>query len=240
MNDVPLTVRRVTWALVGALLLGAAGNAAVAAGVVSLAALPGVGPLLYGTRDAPAAAALRPAPVVAPSHAAGPPVPSGAAPAAPVGHAYEVGSAAFRPTRLVLPGGRSARVSAVGLRRDGSLVIPDNPQTVGWWTGGSRARDPFGSIVVAGHVDSARRGIGVLAALPRIRAGQIVTLTAGRRTAKYVVVSGGLVPQAQLSRASGLFRRDGSPQLVLITCGGPFDPVRHRYADNYIVVARPA
>ena len=39
---------------------------------------------------------------------------------------------------------------------------------------------------------------------------------------------------------SGLFRTDGDAQLVLITCGGPFDPVRHRYADNYVVVARPA
>jgi hypothetical protein len=76
--------------------------------------------------------------------------------------------------------------------------------------------------------------------LPRLRAGQEVALSAGRRTVRYVVVSGGLVPQAQLSRTSGLFRGDGDPQLVLITCGGAFDPVRHHYADNYVVVARPS
>ena len=34
-------------------------------------------------------------------------------------------------------------------------------------------------------------------------------------------------------------RTDGPAQLVLVTCGGAFDPVRHRYADNYVVVAAP-
>jgi hypothetical protein len=232
VNEIPATVRRVTWMLVTVLLLASAGSAAVAAGIIDVAALPGLGPYLAGSKDAPRAAALRPAPVVAPSRSAGPAVPSGAAAAAPVLPAYEVGTSSFRPARLVLPGGHSAVVSAVGLHRDGSLVVPDNPRVVGWWTGGSRAGDPFGSIVVAGHVDSAT--------LPRLRAGQVVALTAGRRTARYVVVGGGLVRQSQLSRTSGLFRTNGSVQLVLITCGGPFDPVTHHYADNYVVVARPA
>ena len=58
----------------------------------------------------------------------------------------------------------------VGLRADGSLVIPDDPQVVGWWTGGSMAGEPFGSVVLAGHVDSAARGVGVLAGLAGLRA----------------------------------------------------------------------
>ena len=241
MNDIPPTVRRVTWALAMVLFLASVGSGAVAVGVVDFATLPGLSSLLSGAQRAPARdTVLRPAPVVAPSQDAGPAAPPGVAQAAPVGPAYAVRSAAFRPSRLVLPNGRSAPVSAVGLRRDGSLVIPDDPRVVGWWAGGSRPGDAFGSVVVAGHVDSARRGIGVLATLPRLRAGQVVALTAGRRTARYVVVSAGLVPQAQLSRASGLFRGDGDAQLVLITCGGPFDPVTHHYADNYVVVARPA
>jgi hypothetical protein len=240
MSDVPPTVRRVTWALALVLLLASAGSGAVAVGAVELPTLPGLASIISGARHTPArAAVLRPAPVVAPRNA-GPAAPAGTAQAAPVGRAYDVRSRAFRPTRLVLPAGRSAPVSAVGLRRDGSLVIPDDPQVVGWWAGGSRPGDAFGSVVVAGHVDSASRGIGVLATLPRLRAGEVVTLTAGRRTVRYVVVSGGLVPQTQLSRSSGLFRGDGEPQLVLITCGGPFDPVRHHYADNYVVVARPS
>ena len=101
------------------------------------------------------------------------------------------------------------------------------------------AGEPFGSVVVAGHVDSASRGMGVLAALPSLRAGQVVELRAGARAQRYRIVSARLVPQAQLSRTGGVFRTDGAPQLVLITCGGAFDPVRHRYADNYVVVASP-
>jgi len=240
MNDIPPTVRRVTWALATVLLFASVAAAAVAAGILAVPS-PSLR-LLLPTAGNARAAVLRPAPVVAPSRNPGRtvPVPPADAEAAPVGHAYNVGSAAFRPTRLVLPGGRSAPVSAVGLHDDGSLVIPDDPQVVGWWTGGSGADDAFGSVVVAGHVDSASRGLGVLAALPGIRAGQVVALTADGRTARYAVVRAGLVPQAQLSRTSGLFRRDGDPQLVLITCGGAFDAVHHRYADNYVVVARPS
>jgi hypothetical protein len=32
----------------------------------------------------------------------------------------------------------------------------------------------------------------------------------------------------------------GVPRLVLITCGGPFDQVRHGYRDNLVVYAVPA
>ena len=140
----------------------------------------------------------------------------------------------------MLPGGRSAPVSAVGLHHDGSLVIPDNPRVVGWWTGGSRAGDPFGSIVVAGHVDSASRGVGVLAALPGLRAGQVLDVDQRPAHGAYVVPAEAWCPSRSCPATSGLFRTNGSAQLVLITCGGPFDPVTHHYADNYVVVARPA
>jgi hypothetical protein len=182
---------------------------------------------------------VRPARIVAPSVGAGRKASGDHAPSAAVGPAYDAAPAPFRPTRLVLPGGHSASVSAVGLHSDGSLVIPRDPRVVGWWTGGSMAGETFGSVVVAGHVDSASRGIGVLAALPGLRPDQVVKLTGGGRTARYRVLSAGLVPQAQLSKDGGLFRTDGAARLVLITCGGSFDPVRHRYADNYVVVAQP-
>jgi hypothetical protein len=243
VNEVPPNVRRVTWALAAIFFLASAGAAAIAAGFLGVPS-PALRLLVPSAAAASVrGAVLRPAPIVAPARKPGPatPVSAGAVQAAAVSRAYDLASSAFRPTRLVLPGGRSAPVSAVGLHDDDdSLVIPEDPQVVGWWTGGSRPGDPFGSVVVAGHVDSASRGIGVLASLAGIRAGQVVALTADGRTVRYTVVSAGLVPQAQLSRTNGLFRRDGEAQLVLITCGGAFDPVRHRYADNFVVVARPA
>jgi hypothetical protein len=233
-----------TGALVALLVAGAA----VSAGMAALAGGPGsttgFGPALGGKSSAPVGRTVAAAPVVAPSAVPRTPValgaPVGPVPAATVGSAYDVGGGGFRPTRLVLPGGRSAPVAAVGLHDDGSLVIPGDPRTVGWWSGGAQAGDRFGSVVVAGHIDTESRGMGVLAVLPTLRARQVVELAAGRRSIRYTVVSARLVPQAQLSRLGSLFRTTGDPQLVLVTCGGTFDPVRHRYADNYVVVARPA
>ena len=182
---------------------------------------------------------VQPARVVAPSIGAGHQASAEDAPSAAVGPAYAARPEPFRPLGACCPTGTGIRL-AVGLHSDGSLVIPGDPRVVGWWTGGSMAGETSGSVVVAGHVDSASRGIGVLAALPALRPDQVVKLTKGRRTARYRIVSARLVPQAQLSKAGGLFRTDGDARLVLITCGGSFDPVRHRYADNYVVVARPS
>ena len=58
----------------------------------------------------------------------------------------------FVPERLVLWNGRTAPVLQSGVRADGSLVIPDDPGTVGWWTGGSQAGEAYGHVVVAGHL----------------------------------------------------------------------------------------
>jgi len=183
--------------------------------------------------------ALRPAPVIAPSLVPGLPLgPATPAPAASVGRELP-GPAAFQPTTVVLPDGTSAPVVPVGLHPDRALVVPDDVRTVGWWTGGSRAGEPFGSVVVAGHVDSAARGIGVFAQLKRLEPGQVVQLEGAARRARYRIVSATLVPQARLAEDVGIFRVDGPPQLVLLTCGGAFDPARHRYQDNLVVIATP-
>jgi hypothetical protein len=235
--------RRGRWTVI-TLLLVAAGVTARAAVLAAdpPAAIGGAVGAALGKGSGAAAAGgkvVAAAPVVAPSGPAGVRSdPVAPAPAAPVGSAYDIGSA-FTPTRLALPGGRSARITPVGLHRNGALVIPDDPRVVGWWMGSSKPGEPFGTVVVAGHVDSATRGIGVLAVLPTLRPGQVVELTAGRRSVRYTILSGGLVPQARLS-ASGVFRSTGTARLVLVTCGGAFDPVRHHYADNYVVVAEPS
>ena len=100
----------------------------------------------------------------------------------------------------------------VGLHPDGALVIPDDVRTVGWWTGGSKAGEAFGSVVVAGHVDSAARGIGVFAAAQAARArpgGR-----AGRRRGK--VRATGSSARARpagrdLAQDAGIFSVDGDP-----------------------------
>jgi sortase (surface protein transpeptidase) len=101
------------------------------------------------------------------------------------------------------------------------------------------AGDAFGSVVIAGHVDSAKHGLGVMAQLGKVRKGQVVELRSGGRRLRYQVTARMSLPQAQLAARADAFRQNVPPRLVLITCGGAFDSVRHRYQDNLIVYARP-
>jgi hypothetical protein len=204
-----------------------------------------------GSASAAAGRSVQAAPVVAPSATVdgvdrtvdpGPPGPDDAttdqAEDAGVGQARGVRDP-FVPSTLVLWDGRSAPVVRSDVRSDGSLVVPDDPGTVGWWTGGAQAGEAFGRIVVAGHVDSATRGLGVFVELARVRTGQVVTLRSAGRAQRYKVVRHFQVKQAALGEEASIFAQDGAHRLVLITCGGAFDRTLHRYEDNLVVEAVP-
>lgn len=238
-------------------VLGVYGVTLVATGVLGVLGAIGFGAVPDASRDDPGDASrgrpVQAAPVVvpvvvpaattlpgeAPGAGTGHAQVSAAVPSASVGTDIPVRPAVFVPTGVVLPDGTVAPVVPVGLHDDGALVIPDDVRTVGWWTGGSRAGEAYGSVVVAGHVDSATRGIGVFAELRHLTPGQVVELEAGSQRARYRIASATQVPQAQISHAAGIFAVDGPPQLVLVTCGGAFDRVRHRYQDNLVVLATP-
>jgi Sortase domain len=218
-------------------VLGAIGAIGFGGAVASTSASLGEGGLGRPVQTAPL---LPPGNATASGPATSPGVlPAASLPAASAGTDIPARPAVFVPARVVLPDGTSAPVVPVGLHDDGSLVIPDDVRTVGWWTGGSKAGEAYGSVVIAGHVDSAIRGIGVFAQLRHLSPGQVVGLVAGAQQARYRIISATQVPQAQISQDAGIFAVDGDPRLVLITCGGPFDPVRHRYQDNLVVVATP-
>lgn len=222
--------------------LGLYGIATAAAGVLLAVGLgPGVSPsAAEGAAARPlAAASVLPArPVTGRPAAPSGALPSGAVPSARVGRGTVAGSP-FRPAQLLLPGGAAATVRSSGVHSDGSLVIPEDPSIVGWWNGGALAGDAFGSVVIAGHVDSARYGLGVMAQLRTLKTGQIVELRAAAKRQRYRVASRRSLPQAELAARTDTFRQDIPPRLVLITCGGAFDPVRHRYQDNLIIIAEP-
>jgi len=146
----------------------------------------------------------------------------------------------FVPVSAELPSGRRAAVDPAGVDRTGALKVPDDVGRLGWWTGGAQAGDPYGGVVLAGHVDSRIEGIGVLAEITRLHAGQRIVLTgADGRKLHYRVQRLERIPKAGLSADSDLFAQDGPARLVMITCGGPFDAATHRYRDNVILLARP-
>ncbi|SFM93871.1 Sortase family protein [Pseudonocardia ammonioxydans] len=143
------------------------------------------------------------------------------------------------PATLELPArGITAPVESVATGPDGGMVIPEEVDTVGWWSPGAPPGGAVGSTVIAGHVDSRTRGLGVLSVLPELGVGEPVTVrgTDGR-TATYRVAARREYGKHDLP--AEVFRRDGSPQLALITCGGVFDPATGSYESNIVVYAVP-
>nr|WP_202886332.1 class F sortase [Kribbella sandramycini] len=142
----------------------------------------------------------------------------------------------FVPTAVVLPGGAHAPVLPAGTK-DGQLQVPSGARRVGWWDGGAQAGDPFGSIVLAGHVDTKEEGLGFFARLRKVEPGERVTLTAADRRATYRITTVRSVPKDALATRSGAFDQTGDHRLVLITCTGPYDAAAGGYADNLVVTA---
>ncbi len=144
------------------------------------------------------------------------------------------------PVTLTIPAiGVTLPVEPVGLDAAGDVAIPASPARVGW---DRRAAVPGrpGTAVLAAHVDSRTEGIGAFAGLVALAVGDPVLVTdAGGRTSTWTVVGREAVPKEALP-VDRLAALHGPPTLALVTCGGAFDPVARRYAENVIVWALPA
>jgi LPXTG-site transpeptidase (sortase) family protein len=151
----------------------------------------------------------------------------------PRGHAGAV------PVRIQIPSiGVDAPVVPVGVDATGGVDVPQDVRVAGWYRFGS-APGADGSAVVLGHVDSAIQGTGVFFRLQTIPVGATVRIELrGGAAVTYRVVARRAYLKTRLPPS--LFRRSGPTGLALITCGGPFDPSRHRYQDNVVVYAEPA
>jgi LPXTG-site transpeptidase (sortase) family protein len=144
----------------------------------------------------------------------------------------------FIPQRLTLPGKGSAAVLPA-ITVDGLLKVPENVQHVGWWDGSAWAGEPFGSTVIAGHVDSATEGIGFFARLLGTKVGDTMTLRADSHRLTYRVTSVRKVAKKALATDSQALKQTGPHRLVLITCTGNYRRDRGGYESNLVVVAKP-
>jgi hypothetical protein len=143
------------------------------------------------------------------------------------------------PRVAVLPSGRSVPIEAAGTTPAGLLDVPSDIDTAGWWTGGARLGDPFGSVLVAAHVDSTTQGLGPFAELLTVRAGTRVLLeSAGLRQA-FEVTSRRLVPQGSLVDDSWIFDASGELRLTLVTCAPPYVAAAGGYQNLAVVTAVP-
>jgi hypothetical protein len=141
------------------------------------------------------------------------------------------------PIRLALDGEViDAPVIAVGSDpRTGALDLPGDASIVGWYAPGSSPGRP-GTTVIAGHVDLAGAR-GAFFGLRTVDPGhRVVVTTADGVAHTYLTVARRTYPKNELP-TTDLFRADGPPRLVLVTCGGPFDAATHTYRDNIVVYA---
>jgi LPXTG-site transpeptidase (sortase) family protein len=128
-----------------------------------------------------------------------------------------------------------APVQAVGVAADGSMEIP-GPTDVGWYRFGA-APGEAGATVLAGHI--AFNGVdGAFRELSEVEPGTRVDveMTDGTLRAYQVL-------QVDRHRKESLpaetWTKSGPERLVLITCGGSFDPERRRYDSNIVATAAP-
>jgi hypothetical protein len=166
--------------------------------------------------------------------------PVSTASASPAAVAERVGSVVPEPPREIrLPDGRRVPVRTVGTTRNGLLDVPADIDVAGWWSGGSRLGDPFGSTLVAAHVDSSTQGLGPFSSLLGARPGDRVTVSSRGLRQVFEVTSLRLRPQGTIGASSWLHSPDGPRRLTLVTCAGPYDAARGGYQHLAVITAKP-
>jgi hypothetical protein len=144
------------------------------------------------------------------------------------------------PVRLQIPAiAVSAPVLPSGVQTGGGLAIPSDPSDIGWWAGGAFPGQPAGAVILVGHIDSAVAGPGALFRLQDVRPGDSVVVTAAGRAYRYRVAALRAYAKTSLP-AAAIFGQDVTARLVIVSCGGPFDPATGHYLDNIIAYAVPA
>ena len=133
-----------------------------------------------------------------------------------------------------------AAVAPVGIdAKTGDFAVPPSVDRVGWYRFGPGFAATAGSIVIAGHVDSADQGEGAFFRLGRLARDDKITLSdPSGATREFRVVARERYAKSSIP-LDRYFARDGSVRLTLITCGGPFDARTRHYRDNVVVTAEP-
>lgn len=127
-------------------------------------------------------------------------------------------------------------VRAVGLEEDGQLEVPDETE-IGWYRyGSSPGRE--GATVLAAHV-TWNDTVGPFYRLGSLEPGARIEIRLEDDTVRtYEVVERTMYDKDSLPRER-IWRTTGDESLVLITCGGSFNPEIRRYRQNIVVYAVP-
>ncbi len=145
----------------------------------------------------------------------------------------------FVPQRLLVSSLEiDAPLTATLVDADGAFVPPEDPAQLAWWQG-VRPGTGAGSVLVAGHVDMHGYGRGPLARIVDLEAGDRAVLTGTDGARAGYVLRGVTTLVKESLPAAELFGTGGPERLVLVTCGGTYDPDRRSWDSNVIAVLDP-
>ena len=201
---------------------------------------------LQGRDGPPQPANAQPAPGVStpattsaptPSVAASSPRPKSTTTATPIEPTTRIGAflPASAPTVLDIPavGIRSTNFVDLEVAKNGILNVPGSADEVGLYADGPTPGQ-LGPAVLGAHVDS-KKGPGVFYQLGAVEKGDKIHVTRKDKTrVTFTVDKVAVYPKDEFPTDEVYYGDFDRPEIRLVTCGGPFDPVDH-YLSNVIV-----
>lgn len=143
-----------------------------------------------------------------------------------------------KPATLEIPaiGVHTGEIIELGLGGDGTLQVPQDAITTGWFTGGPTPGET-GPAVLAGHVDY-KKVPGIFVRLKDLKPGDeaLVNRKDGT-TAVFTVYNVERHPKTSFPTEK-VYGDTTEAELRLITCGGDFDSSTGNYLDNVIAYAK--
>ena len=141
------------------------------------------------------------------------------------------------PDRITIPAiGLDMAVTALGLAPDGSMALNDRADTAAWYKYGAAPGERDGAALIAAHVSSLVDGVGPFSLLPNLHEGDTVTVTMSDGSEEPFTV----VKRERISKHTvdyDAITSESPGMLILVTCGGEWDPKNRHYDDNVIVWA---
>ncbi len=159
-----------------------------------------------------------------------------------VGHAGydEVGSARMQaPNPAVIRIPRldvEASIIPLGLRDDGAIEVPEDPDQAGWWLGGPEPGET-GPAVILGHVDSREEGPAVFFYLRYLETGDEIHIDRVDGSTVTYVVESTESHDKDAFPTNAVYGPTEQPTLRLVTCGGDYDFDVRTYPENVVVFA---
>ena len=140
------------------------------------------------------------------------------------------------PVGLDIPriGVHSTGIVGLAYQTDGSIEVPSNPASPGWFTAGP-SPGQYGPAVIAGHVDSPT-GPAVFYRLGELRSGDRITVTRQDGTDATFVVDRVKAVEKDAFPTREVYGATDRAELRLITCSGQYDQ-QDGYLGNTIVFA---